>query len=747
MVPLPNAESIRLAELVEGARDALLAALERHFTFLRPEVARQLAVEWWDLQIQYLRKGVMPPLEWAVAYVESVRSAGAGVEEVLAALQSVRNMFIQYCEARAKDVTLAQILEVALALEEPFLRQIGHVYKEKERKQAATDRRRQKAMAEWMERAFVVLDNEGAITLANSFFCGMTGLTEDRVLGQPLASFCDADTATRIRQILRQKSGVGTASFEGVLVPHKGGRVPSRFWTMTMFDPDGLREGLAVAVADGEGTGGGAAVRAKMLESLASTLGIGCYVIDESYQVLSANAYAREYVQPGMEDSSGHCCRRHLDELGQCGDCLRARVFDQGEPFRTVVQYGKLSGETRWTEVTAIPLRGDHGAVTRVAKIVRDVSEQKMLEDQILRQQRTSLASQLAITVAHELRNPLGVIIGFAEMLTKGMPPEQAPGAMDRILRNGIRCKEIVQGLLEFGRGDPREYAPADLNAIIRDRVQSMYTSATEKCIAWELCDSLPPIACAADQIAQILMNLVDNALWASTSRVTVATGTEDGQVVVRVTDDGPGVPESDCERIFEPFFTTHKESGGVGLGLCLSRTVAQEHHGTLTLDESISPGACFAIRIPVMEKARDEQPDEPAMSAPTARTGRRVLIVEDEPDLQFLLGMALQSEGHEVDAAVTGAHAMELFLAGKYDAVVIDMLLADGLGGRDLYQYLLQADPELAARSIFVTGDMMKYETRRFLNEVKRPYLEKPFLISDFTAQVEGLFEQPSAS
>ncbi|MCX5759200.1 MAG: PAS domain-containing protein, partial [Candidatus Hydrogenedentes bacterium] len=259
MNPFPNTESIRLAELVESARDALLAALERHFTFLRPEVARQLAVEWWDLQIQYLRKGVTPPLEWAVAYIESVRSGGAGLEEVLAALQSVRNMFIQYCEARAKNVTPAQILEVALAMEEPFLRQIGHVYKEWERKQAATDRRRQKAMAEWMERAFVVLDNEGAITLANSFFCGMTGSTEDRVLGKPLGSFCDADTANRVRQMLRQKRVGGMASFEGVLVSHKSSHVPSRFWTRPTFDADGLREGLAVAVADGEGRVGGAA--------------------------------------------------------------------------------------------------------------------------------------------------------------------------------------------------------------------------------------------------------------------------------------------------------------------------------------------------------------------------------------------------------------------------------------------------------------------------------------------------------
>ena len=743
MIVLPNTQSIALANLVENARDSLLAAMERYFTFLRPEVARALAVEWWDLQVQYLRKGTVPPLEWTAAYVESVRSAGAGIEEILTALQAVRGMFIQYCEAHAKDVTPAQILEIALSVEDPFLRQIGLVYKEKERQQEAAGRRRQKAMAEWMDRAFVMLDNEGTIALANSFFCGMMGVSEDRAIGQPFASYCDADTAARFRQILRQKRAVSIGSFEGTLISAKGGHMASRFWTMALFDPDGLREGLAVAVTDTEGAAGSVAVKARMFENLANMMGIGCYIIDDTYRVVSANAHAREYVQAGMEDDVAECCRKHLDEAGRCGDCLRSRVFDSGEPYRAVVQCALLSGETRWTEITAIPLRGEHGTVTHAAKIVRDVTEQKMLEDQIIRQQRTSLASQLAIAVAHQLRNPLGVIIGFAEMLANGMPAGQAPAAMDRILRNGIRCKEIVQDLLEFGRGNPREYVPADLGVVIRDRVQPAYTGAGARRIEWSLGESLPPIECAADQMAQIVMNLVDNALAASASRVTVTAGVESDQVVVRVADDGPGIPEEDRERIFEPFFTTRKDSGGVGLGLCLSRTVVQEHHGSLTLEETTGPGACFAIRLPIAKKTVEEPPEEPP---PPARTGRRILIVEDETDLQFLLGMALQSEGHEVDSATTGAQAMEYFLGGHYDAVVIDMLLADELGGHDLYQYLLQANPELAKHSLFVTGDMMKYETRHFLSEAKRPYLEKPFLISDFMAKVEALFEQRPA-
>jgi nitrogen-specific signal transduction histidine kinase len=401
--------------------------------------------------------------------------------------------------------------------------------------------------------------------------------------------------------------------------------------------------------------------------------------------------------------------------------------------------------------------------VTWVTKFFRDITEQRLLEDQYLRQQRTSFASQLAIAVAHQLRNPLGVMIGFAEMLSRGMPPDQLPSVIDRILRNGIRCKEIVQDLLEFGRVGPGERVPVDVNAILRERVLPLYPGSAASRITWRLADEASPhslspfdklcakrgavVQCAPDQLAQVFINLVDNALDDAKSSVIVETFARDDMVYVKVWDDGPGVPEEIRERIFEPFFTTRKEAGGVGLGLCLSRSVVQEHRGSLYLEETASPGgierdtagACFVVQLPCAQHEESARTDE-RKPEPPPRAGRRVIIVEDEMDLLFLLAMALQTEGHEVDCANTGAQAMELLQTGAYDAAVIDMLLGDEFGGRDLYQILLTTKPGLAAKSLFITGDTMNYETRRFLSEAKRPFLEKPFMISDFTARLEEI-------
>jgi nitrogen-specific signal transduction histidine kinase/CheY-like chemotaxis protein len=399
------------------------------------------------------------------------------------------------------------------------------------------------------------------------------------------------------------------------------------------------------------------------------------------------------------------------------------------------------AGALRWVEMTCIPVRGEHGGISRVAKLVRDVTEQRLLEDQILHQQRTSLASQLAITVAHQLRNPLGVMIGFAEMLSHGLPPDQMSNAVQRLLRNGLRCKEIVQNLLEFGRGAPGEHVLADLNAIVVNQVKPVYPASVAGRIAWRLAENLPPVECAPDQLAQVFINLLDNALWSAKSTVALETSSRDDSVYIRVWDDGPGVPEADREHIFEPFFTTRKDDGSIGLGLSLSRAVVQEHRGLLFLDDAVPQGACFVIQLPAAENIGGAAPVEAPPQA-LSRPGRRILIVEDETDLLFLLTMALESLGYTVDTAATGAHAMDLIEQTAYDAIVIDMLLADELGGGGLYRILQSARPQLTARSLFITGDTMKYETRRFLTEVRRPFLEKPFMIADFAQTVRDIIE-----
>jgi PAS domain S-box-containing protein len=734
-------QSQAVADFLEAHGEEIVAELARFRNVPLIDDVGRAAREWLSAQVAALRGQSKPCYEWTVSFVNSLRHKGGQISDILAVGRAVREVLLRFCSGTIQGLTDADLHAIANESESQYLTYIGDIYSDIERKASTVEHRLQRTIVDWMDRAFATLDGEGFITSANARLVDLTGLTEDRLVGSMLADLCDSLTADEIRRALRQRRTTTTRVFDGILMGPKGVRIPLRFWALPLFNETGLRSGLAVSMADAENAGFWAdeTLRAKMLEDLAETIGIGCYTIDDGFRIVSVNSLAHALVAVGSEDNGTYCCRHSLDAHGKCSDCFRRKIFETGQAYRATVQHKTPTGELRWIDVTCVPLRGRQAKVHRVTKFIRDVTEQRLLEDQYLRQQRTSFASQLAITVAHQLRNPLGVMIGFAEMLLHGIPSDQIPSVIDRILRNGVRCKEIVQNLLEFGRGVPGEQTPADVNTIIRERVIPQYPGSVAGRITWRLAERLPPVECAPVQLAQVFVNLADNALAAAKSSVIVETSARNDRVYVKVWDDGPGVPDEIRERIFDPFFTTRKEQGGIGLGLCLSRAVVQEHRGLLYLDEMAASGACFIVQLPSAEHAGGVQTVQPKPE-PVQRTGRRIIIIEDETDLLFLLTMALQAEGHEVDSASSGAQGMEMLQRGSYDAAVIDMLLGDELGGRDLYQILLRTNPDLAAKCLFITGDTMSYETRRFLNQAKRPFMEKPFMISDFIGKLNEI-------
>ena len=132
--------------------------------------------------------------------------------------------------------------------------------------------------------------------------------------------------------------------------------------------------------------------------------------------------------------------------------------------------------------------------------------------------------------------------------------------------------------------------------------------------------------------------------------------------------------------------------------------------------------------------------PVEPESPDTAPRGGKRILIVDDERDLAEMLEMGLVAQGYQADTACTGAEALELIKTRAYDGVVLDILLPGDLDGPAVFQILRGAHPRLVERTLFITADTMNYETRRFLEQAGSPYMEKPFLITDFTARLDAL-------
>jgi CheY-like chemotaxis protein len=195
---------------------------------------------------------------------------------------------------------------------------------------------------------------------------------------------------------------------------------------------------------------------------------------------------------------------------------------------------------------------------------------------------------------------------------------------------------------------------------------------------------------------------------------------------VLKVADAGPGVPAEIRSRIFEPFFTTKPPGQGTGLGLALCQSIVERHRGTLSMESAPGAGATFRVEIPVGSPAEEANRTAAGPASPPARP-YRILVVDDEPNVAELLKEMLAADGHEVETATNGLHALEKIRAQSYDLVFCDMRMPE-LDGPGLYRQVERSQPELVNRWIFLTGDALGPETTSFLDNARTPTLSKPF-------------------
>jgi len=258
-----------------------------------------------------------------------------------------------------------------------------------------------------------------------------------------------------------------------------------------------------------------------------------------------------------------------------------------------------------------------------------------------------------------------------------------------------------------------------------------------------QLYADLPAVVADADQLGQVLLNLIVNAQHALAQvepprLVRIETGCSAAGIWLRVADNGIGVPESNRARIFDAFVTTKAEGVGIGLGLAVSRAVAIEHGGNLRL-EVASPfdrGASFRLDLPLQPVRLDAPPPQAGPTDATPSTGR-VLVVDDEPELTAMMRDALEAAGYEVATAESGAVALALLDEARFDVVISDLRMPD-MDGCALWRTIRERHGELAQRFVFVTGDTLSPLASDFRRESGADGLDKPFTASDLVQRVQ---------
>ena len=412
-----------------------------------------------------------------------------------------------------------------------------------------------------------------------------------------------------------------------------------------------------------------------------------------------------------------------------------------GQRTRVELRYANAAGESRFCSLTLTPI-GEGDDVTGALGIVRDVTDERRLADQLMQQEKLAAVGQLVSGVAHELNNPLASVMAFAQLLLAA--PEGAQldrPAVDAIHQETKRAAKIVSNLLTFARQHQPERRVTDLNRVVEDTLElRRYALRIANVDIEARLDANLPLTWADPfQLQQVMLNLVSNAEhalaeWDGPRAIMITTSLEHGYLVVRVSDSGPGVPIEHQRRIFNPFFTTKPVGEGTGLGLSISDGIVREHGGRIRLESRAGGGASFVIELPVVDPIRGNTPPEP-LNAISAHRSRRLLVVDDEPTLRQAVAAYFRSLGHEVDTVATGRDALDRAAVLDYDAVLLDLRLPDIDGDEVLAQ--LRQMSRAPERVVFITGDRQSESARRALEMSGLPTLAKPFQLDELAAMV----------
>jgi len=399
-------------------------------------------------------------------------------------------------------------------------------------------------------------------------------------------------------------------------------------------------------------------------------------------------------------------------------------------------QFYRKDGEIRTISITYSTPQKDE----EVLCLIRDVTDQKMLQEQLIQSEKMSAIGQLVSGVAHELNNPLAGISAFAQLLLaeKRFPPDQRTAA-ETIYSEARRASRIVQNLLTFARQHKAEKVPTAINQVLDDTLELRGYELRVRGIdvRREYDESIPETMADAHQLQQVFLNLITNAEQAMEQRdghhhrLTVRTRRNADAIRIEVEDTGDGIPANLIERIFNPFFTTKPTGSGTGLGLSISLGIVREHEGRIWA-ENPQTGARFVVELPITTpRSSGEQTAVPQVQS-MGSDRLRVLVVDDEASVRVSLQRYLAGKGHEVETTASGEDALVRLKASKYDAVIVDMRMPD-LSGEQLFERLRSNDPAHAERVIFTTGDLVNEQMRRFLDGTGRPCVPKPFEFASF--------------
>jgi len=425
-----------------------------------------------------------------------------------------------------------------------------------------------------------------------------------------------------------------------------------------------------------------------------------------------------------------------------------------GKPQFFEWRHARLDGTVFDTEVSLnmMEVSGEHYLLA----VVREVTERKRLESQLLQAQKMEAIGALAGGMAHDFNNLLTGIQGYATLILMDLDPDHPHYGKVCSIEEQIRSgAELIKRLLGFAQGGAYEIRPLNLNEVVENTANLFGRTKKEIMIQKDFDKDLYTVEADRSQIEQLLLNLYLNAWQAMPyggelcleTRNHVLHGAEaeilnmvpGRYVCVSVTDTGTGMDDNTRKRVFEPFFTTKERGRGTGLGLATVYAIVQRHGGMIDVQSSPGLGTAFRILFPASDK---EVVAEPSRPVEILRGTETILIIEDERAVLDATKEILEVLGYKVFAAGSGQEAVATYLEKKnqIDLVLLDMILP-GMSGEAAFFQLRDADP--GVKIILSSGYGVNERIRNIMDRGCNGFLQKPFDMNKLSRKIREVLDR----
>ncbi len=637
-----------------------------------------------------------------------------------------------------------------------------------ERARAAENERRFRALIENASDMISVMDADAVITYQSPAVERILGYTPGEVEGTDMFRWFHPDDAKLMRErlprMLRHRGMLPAAEYR---LLHKDGtyRLLELFGNNLLDDP--VVNGFVVNLRDVTKRRLAEHALWEEKERLNVTLrsiADGVIVCDRARRVVLMNPAAEALTGMVLSSCLGESCGRLLNlvdpQTGEPAPDVMQQALETGQPARLDDEAEIISrkGERRLVSNSAAPVRDRRGQVVAAVLTIHDVTEHHKYEQELQKIQKLESVGVLAGGIAHDFNNILTGIVGnlaLAKMYAKGN--DKAAAKIVEAENAALNARELTQQLLTFAKGGAPVRRSTDMERLVRETA-GFVLSGSSVGMDLDTDPELYPAHVDAGLIRQAVQNLVLNASQArpedgmvhiSVKNEEVPQGAETslrpgGYVRISITDRGEGIAQEHLERIFDPYFSTKKE--GSGLGLATTYSIVKRHGGTIEVDSEPGRGSTFTMFLRASSEQPAPQNENGAGQKVARRRNRgRILLMDDENVVLNVTAEMLSALGYRVDTARDGARAVRMYKKAlkkkkPYDAVIMDLTVPGGMGGREAMEYILEVDPDVIAivASGYSSDPVMSEPTAYGFSGV----IAKPFTVQNLGETLRDVLE-----